>query len=892
VQILSTKLSIPPQRSRLVARTRLLQKLNQGLECGFILVSAPAGYGKSTLLSSWLSRLDRPAAWLALDDNDNDPGRFLSYLLAAFRILDPSISIEQAAPSEFDSAGQLEAVLSQVINHLTSRKQPCCLLLDDYHVIQDQAIHQAISFLLEHRPGLLTLVIATRADPPLPLARLRARSCLLELRMADLRFTLPETQDFLARTMGLQVSEGDADCLTRRTEGWIAGLQIAALTMQSSADISTFISTLSGSQHYIFDYLFEEILDRQSTEVQRFLLYTSVLEQLSAPLCDALLLGDETTSPQRPSSLILEELEHANLFIIPQDQEHRWYRYHPLFAELLRAYFKKKYPQHLNPMHTRASSWLEAHGFISEAIRHSIAAGDWEHIIALISANIFALLEQNELNTVARQMAVLTADNNPARPWLLVGRAWLAAYTGQLSTVEPILLEAQAEIDQLKSEAELQTLGGHIAAIRAYTHWIGNEREVAVQAARAALQWLPGSDYLIRCQAATLLGLSLDDFAEREKALKLALACAKECSISHVTIFAHGCWAWMLCLQGKLHESHAASMQAIQLAAASTSFQPLPTLSHVFSNLSTVLCEWNDLEGAVHYGREAVDLARRWEQADALHFALDSLGYALFAAGDVEGAYKTHEQAWNVASHTSTWFEQISIAQEIEWHLALGNLDAAIQRFRKTGVDIFNPFGKPLGSFSSPLLSLELAQIYLAQKDYKRAFELIGQLIDEMEKKKVNHYLIRLLLLQALAYQGMKQEDLALVPLNRALAIAIPEGYVRTFIGAGAALVPLLRQAIEIDLYPEYIRKLLTVMGQAPLPMAKITAQAQLIEPLSEREMEVLRLLAQGHSDKKIAGELVIARETVHKHLKNIYGKLDVHSRSEAIARAHELKLL
>jgi LuxR family maltose regulon positive regulatory protein len=877
----------------LVVRPRLLQKLNQGLDCGFVLVSAPAGYGKSTLLSAWLSRLDDPAAWISLDDGDNDPSRFLAYLVAALRRIDPSMPDGLEAVTDLNPGHDFEADLTTLINHFAERKQPFCLVLDDYHVIRNQTVHQLISFLLEHRPKPLKLVISTRADPPLPLARLRARSCLSELRPADLRFTTQEATDFLDYTMNLSVSEEDVNRLTMRTEGWIAGLQIAALSMQDTPDIPGFIRNLTGSHHYIFDYLLEEILERQSSEVQRFLLYTSILEQLTGPLCDAMLECDQTAVSDHPSSLMLEELEHANLFIIPLDQEQHWYRYHPLFAELLRGYLKKNDPTKIPILHTRASIWLEAHGLITEAIHHSMAAGDWERIIPLISANIFALLEQNELNNVARQIASLTLAASPARPWLLVGRAWLAAYTGQLSSVEPILTQAQAEIDHLNNEAELQTLGGHIAAIRGYTNWIADRRDIAVQAARAALEWLPESERLIRCQAATLLGLSLNDFAEREKALKLALIYARECNISHVTIFAHGCWAWLLAMQGRLHESHAASLEAIQLAASSTSLQPLPTLSHVFASLSAVLREWNDLDGAVRYGKEAVDLARHWEQADALHFALDTLGYALFAKGDVDGAFETLNQAWKVAIHTSTWFEQISLSQEIEWHLAQGKLEEAVQRLRKAKVDISHPPEIALGSFATPLLSLMIVQIYLAEKEYTRAFELIGRLIRDMEQKKVGHYLIRLLIWQALAYQGMKQEDLALIPLNRALAMAIPEGYVRTFIQEGDELVPLLKQASKIGIYPEYINALLSMMEHAskrPSPQETITSR--LIEPLSQREMDVLRLLAQGLTDKKIAESLVIARETVHKHLKNMYGKLNVHNRTEAINRARQLNLL
>jgi ATP/maltotriose-dependent transcriptional regulator MalT len=893
VQILSTKLSIPLLRSRLVPRLRLIEKLNQGLECGFILVSAPAGYGKTTLLSAWLSQQQLPTTWLSLDDQDNDPFRFLSYLISAFHQIDPSIDVPLDHPLSFNLQPEIEDLLTPLINHLIQLNQPFCIILDDYHVIQEQVVHQAINFLLEHRPEPLHLVIATRADPPLPLARMRARCDMLELRMADLRFTLAEAADFLNHTMGLKVSPDNISRITKHTEGWIAGLQMAALSMQNSNDVSSFITSFTGSHHYIYDYLLEEILGQQSPEIHNFLLNTSILDQLTAPLCDAVLNTDEDSTFTTPSSVILEKLEHANLFIVPLDHEQHWYRYHPLFAELLRGYLRRNNALKVPALHTRASNWFEGQGMISDAIRHSFSAKDWERIVRLISANIFALLEQNELNSVERQLQNLTSEKSSARPWLLIGRAWLAAYTGKINSVEPILKNVEAEIDGLTSEVELQTLGGHVAAIRAYINWIGDKRDIAASAAQVALEWLPANERLIRCQAATLLGLSSDDLKARTQALEQALEYARESRVSHVAIFAYGCWAWSLAMQGKLHEAHTACLEAIHLAHSSSPHQLLPTLSHIYTTLSFILCEWNDLEAAVHYAKEAVDLARRWEQADALHFALDNLGDVLFASGDIEGAFDTLRQAWQVASHTSTWFEQITISQEVEWYLALDNLEAALQRLRMARMDITDPTRISPDSFKSQLMHLTIVQIYLAQKQYSNALTLCELFLEDVGKKDAGYSTIKLLTLQALAFQGLRQDAQALASLKRALVRSAPEGYVRSFIGNGPVLISLLQQARHADIMSEYVDRLLAAAKQRvndqPIQM---TATAHMVEPLSEREMDVLKLLAQGCTDKKIAESLVIARETVHKHLKNIYGKLDVHSRTEAALRARELGIL
>ncbi len=858
-----------------------------------MLVSAPAGYGKSTLLSSWLSQVEFPAVWLSLDDQDNDLSRFLAYLTAAFREIYPAVDQIYESTPGFNQQLEIEAYLTPLINLLALVKKPFLVILDDYHLIQDQKVHQAVSFLLDNRPKPLHLVISTRADPPLPLARLRARSDMLELRMADLRFTLQEATDFLNHTMGLNISAEDAVRITKRTEGWIAGLQMAALSMQNTHDLSGFITAFTGSHHYIFDYLLEEILGQQSPEVHRFLLCTSILDQLTASLCDSVLEGDEAPVPTRSSSIILEELEHSNLFIIPLDHEQRWYRYHPLFAELLRGYLQKNNPAQIPVLQSRASIWFEGQGMISEAIRHSFAVNDWERIVRLISANVFALLEQNELNSVARQLENLTNEKSTARPWLLVGRAWLAAYTGQLSSVEPILKLAETEIDNLNSELELQTLGGHIAAIRAYTNWIGDKRDLAASAARVALEWLPANERLIRCQAATLLGLTLPDFNARAGAFEQALAYARECPVSHVTIFAHGCWAWYLTMQGKLHEAHAACLEAIRLSQSSSSYLSLPTLSHVYTTLSAVLLEWNDLEGALHYSKEAVYLARRWEQADALHFALDNYGYALFASGNVEAAFDILRQAWQVARRTSPWFEQITLSQEIEWYITLGNLDAALQCLRLAQVDIEELTRITFNSFKSLLMPLTLVQVYLAQKQYSKALTLSIRVLEDVEQRKISHYSIRLLLWQALAYCGLRQEAQALASLKSALTRGAPGGYLHIFIMEGTKLIPLLHQARSAGIMQEYVDRLLAALQQTeqqkPIQSATPTG---LVEPLSARELDVLKLLAQGCTDKKIAEALVIARETVHKHLKNIYGKLDVHSRTEAIVSARELGLL
>jgi LuxR family maltose regulon positive regulatory protein len=659
--------------------------------------------------------------------------------------------------------------------------------------------------------------------------------------------------------------------------------------MQNTEDVSSFITALSGSHHYIFDYLLEEILERQSPEIRRFLLCTSILDQLTAPLCNAIFKETEDAAPARSAAVILEELEHANLFIIPLDHERRWYRYHSLFAELLLGYLQQKYADQIPILHTRASTWFEEQGLIADAIHHALRAGDWESVVRLISANVFALLEQNELNTVARQLENLAREKSLARPWLWIGRAWLASYTGQLGTVDSILNMAEAEISNMKDQDGQQTLRGHCAAIRAFAAWVGGKRDIAVQAAREALDSLPETDRIIRCQSATVLGLSINDMDARAQAYTQALEYAQGSTPSHVVLFAHGCQAYLLVLQGRLREAHAACRAAMQLANSGSTHQPLPTLSHIYSTLSGILWEWNDLDAALRYAREAVALARRWEQADALHFAYTNLGNALFATGDVEGAFDILQQTWQIAHRTSAWFEEITIAQETEWYLAQDNLEAALQHLRLAHIDVDET---PRAHFS-PLLALNFTQVFLAQKQYTKALTEIDFILNDLKKQKIVYYQVRALVWQAEGYHALGREAQALASLKKALGLAAPEGYMRSFLVAGDGLIPLLKKARSAGILPDYLDKLLAFVERGDKAPALETGMgSHLIESLSKREMDVLGLLGKGYSDKKIAETLVIARETVHKHLKNIYGKLGVHNRTKAVIQARELGLL
>ena len=563
VQILSTKLSIPPLRSKLVRRTRLIQKLNQGLEYGLVLVSAPAGYGKSTLLSAWLSQLEIPTAWLTLDEGDNDPPRFLTYLAAALAGVAPSIGEVFDSTQNFRVQPEVDLLLTPLINHLTQLKRHFYLVLDDFHLIHDQTVHQVVNFLLDHRPTPMHLVIATRADPPLPLARLRARSELLELRLADLRFTTKEAADFLNHTMGLQISPTDVASITTRTEGWIAGLQIAALSMQNIDDVSGFIASLAGTDYYIFDYLVKEIVARQSPDIRHFLLSTSILDQLTAPLCDTLLAGDVESPPTRPSADILKELEKANLFIIPLDHEHHWFRYHILFSDLLRVILEQTYRGRSVELHRRACRWYEAQEMMPEALQHALSSGDKQLVAQIVSANVLVLVENDEVMPTLRKIDSLPTDDLIALPWLGIARAWVLG-VGHIQKSQLILDEVEKSVKDVPDSEERQRLIGHIAAARAFVFCALGDTTNTVVYARKANELLPPDEIAVRAMNLTRWGDVLIDNQNDLSAIPIleeALALALKAKKPHVALIAYAALASANHHAGRLRELHRVCLQ-------------------------------------------------------------------------------------------------------------------------------------------------------------------------------------------------------------------------------------------------------------------------------------------------------------------------------------------
>jgi LuxR family maltose regulon positive regulatory protein len=944
VPLLKTKLYIPPVRPERVPRPHLVSRLAAGLgqsPYGFArkltLISAPAGFGKTALLSEWIHTLgphrDAPlrVAWVSLDKGDNDPVQFWTYVVAALQTI-PHINgteLGQAVLAMVRSTQPppMETLLSGLINELVEITDPFVLILDDLHEITNPQINDALAFLLENQPPQMHLLISSRADPPWPLARWRASDQVIELRTDDLRFTSREAAAFLNDVMELDLSAVDIAALDARTEGWIAGLQLAALALQGTQstggrDARSFLKAFSGSHRFVLDYLMEEVLDRQPGEIQEFLLRTSVLERLTAPLCDAVRFG-EAKAPssssgtavhshsaaahgRQDSQAILDRLERANLFLVPLDDERRWYRYHNLFADLLRSRLQQSHPEEELMLHLRASHWHEQNGHLAEAVEHALQIHDAKRVAHLIEGNGVAILERGEFTTLVGWLDALPEDIVRSHPWLCVAYAWVLVYAGQLDTAESYLRDAEAALP-----SPARPIAGQIATIRAYAADLTGDKRGTAELARKALEYLPEADRRARGLAMSLLIPALywvGDPAAADEVADQAITLSRTPGDSLMAVRVLTESAGLQLARGRLREAAATCHDALQLADehAMHSGWRLPITGHAHALLATVLAEWNDLEPALRHARESVELCNRWKQAEDLVHSYVSLSVALQAIGDPAGALVALQEARQVASGISTHYADYVAAHQARLLLAQGNLPAA-SRWAASWEGV-SPADERLPFFREHEFFV-LARVLIAQGRQQPGSSLDSALawLSWLQQKAQTfgawQRVILSLVLQALALQAQGRDKEALAALARALALGEPEGYVRTFIDEGAPMGRLLRQAVTQGIAAtqgvavDYAGKLLAALEQETRRAATPLAVSQgalppLVEPLSPREAEVLRLLTTHLSHAEIAEELVLSVNTIRSHIKSIYSKLDVHSRMEAVQRATELGLL
>ena len=873
--LLPTKFYLPSVPAGYVVRPHLLKILDQAFGCRLTLVSAPAGAGKTTLVSAWASGLRKQgvvAGWYALDDLDNAPARFQEYLVACLEECGTVIAMDSPSSSPLETANS-RAVLDAIIRSLLNLKRGLLLILDDYHLVQEKEVHAALAYLLDHMPPHLHLVLLTRSDPPFGLARLRAAGQLLELRMDQLRFSALEAAAFVHKTAGVQLSDGDAAALNTRTEGWIAGLQMAAISMRGRQDAPAFIAAFTGSHRFVFDYLLEQVLDQQTPSLREFLLKTSILERLSAPLCDAVA---ETNGAARE---LLYTLERSNLFLAPLDDERAWYRYHPLFADLLRLVLAQTYPGLVADLNQRACAWHEAQGDIPQALHYALASGDMQSVAGLVSANVLALVEQAELAPILTRLEAIPRQAREPIPWLGVAHAWALAYTGQMAQAGVSLALAEGHLDALEPN-EGDRIRGHIAAVRAYLAWIQGSQADAVALAKTAERLLPSGEMALRALNLTTLGNALTQYQAAPEAVAVledAVALSRQMRQSHVFMLAASALAYAYAQLGKLHHAYTVCQDAVGLAEAlqRRDGRPLTAAASLYAQLAGILTEWGEIGAAIQTARKGLALSELWGQADTIMVCLIQLIDGLSLAGDSTAAIQGLQRARKFAHQLSPWFLQIVDVYEVRLWLYVHDVSQAARVAHES---------------TGPLPVSTQARLLLQQNRLDEAISLLERTLPKASQS-LSLETMRLGVLQAIAFFQKKDENRALAALQWALEQGQAENRVMTFVREGEPVERMLRLALRKSICPEFTRRLLSAFEQRRTPPAVPPAEP-LFEALSEREMEVLRLLNGPLSTPEIAGQLVVSANTVRTHIKNIYGKLGVHGRSGAVTRARELGLL
>jgi LuxR family maltose regulon positive regulatory protein len=886
--ILATKLYIPHPRSKIVLRPRLVERLNEGLAaaCKLTVISAPAGFGKTTLVSEWVAGCGMPVAWLSLDEGDNDPARFITYLVKALQTIQAGIGEGLLAALQSPQPLQIETILTTLINEISTIQGQFLLVLDDYHLIDSQPVDQSLAFLIEHQPPQMHLVIATREDPQLPLSRLRARGQCTELRAADLRFTSAEASEFLNQTMGLDLSVEDVTALEARTEGWVAGLQLAAISMRDHKDTAGFIQSFTGSHRFVMDYLLEEVLHQQSESIQVFLLRTSILERMCATLCEAVLLA-----PAGSGQATLEALEHANLFIVPLDSERRWYRYHHLFGDLLR----NRLGQSLTPggiveLHIHASQWHENNDLMLEAFRHSVAANDIERAERLMVGGGMPLHLRGVVTTILDWLEALPTPVLDTRPLLWVRSATLSLVAGQTTGVEEKLQAAEAalaaSLQGTEPDDKTRDLIGQIAVARANLEQTQFHTDMIMVQARRALEYLHPDNLSDRSAATRAIGAAYywqGSWVEANRALTEALFLAQTAGDITNTISASIGLGQVQDNQNQLHLAAETYQHVLQLIG---DYSPPNTVS-AYLGLAQIFYQWNDLDAAEQYAEQGLQLAQQYDQIfdriimSELHLVLIKL-----ARRDVIGAAQIVSQAEQTARQKNYTFRLPNIAffQTLIF-LHQGNIDAAAQLTRQNDI---------------PLMR---ARVHIRQGEPSAALEVVEPLRQQAEAEGFARRLLDVMTVQSVALYAHGEKKKAVELLNKVFAMAEPEGFIRLFVDEGEPMPQLLLEAASQGVKLDYVAKLLAAFEVEKQPVRAVSpgksedkpdlpTDGTLIEPLSQRELKILQLIALGLSNREIGERLFLALDTVKGHNRIIFDKLQVQSRTEAVAIAHQLGLI
>lgn len=876
--ILSTKLFIPLPRPGIVPRPRLIDQLNEGLTVGhkLALISAPAGFGKSTLVSEWIATSGYPVAWFSLGEEDNDLTRFLVYFIAALQTKIPAIGEGVLGLLQSPQPPSTESILSTLINEISTISDTFIFVFDDYHSIDSKPIDKALTFLIEHLPPQMRLVIITREDPDLPLARLRARNQLTELRAAELQFSEAESAEFLNRVMGLDLSVEDIAALETRTEGWITGLHLAALSMQGQTDRKSFIESFTGSHNFVLDYLMEEVLKQQPKAIQSFLLHTSAFERLCGPLCDAVL-----SDPSGSGQITLDYLDHANLFIIRLDNERHWYRYHHLFRDLLRQRLVQQCPsEELAELHTRASEWLEKNGLQFEAFLHATKANDVERAERLIESEEIGLHLRSVAVPVLDWLSSLRKSVLDASPRLWVRSATTALVMGQSTDVEEKLQAAEASIaaqsasQYVELDEQTRDLVGQIACARATLALFRYDSVAMVFQARRALEYLYPDNLKYRFNANWALTSALIFQGDR---IGATFACQECIDISqksgHVfsKILAASNMGALQEMGNQLYQATETYQQVLQLFDV----HPQPNASIVLLGLARIYYEWNDLTAAEQYGLKSLELSRLLDSMiDRFIVSEVFLSRLKLARGDIDGAAEQLAEAEQTARQKKFLLRLPEIAAaQVSVLLRQGQVVAAAQLVQQ---------------YELPLCQ---ARVALAQGKPSVAVAILEPFRRQMESKGWVDEQLKATVLLAVSHSGAGEQEKAMQLVCEALKIAEPGGFIRLFIDEGVPMSKLLSAATAQRIKSAYTNKLLSAFGDN-YPTAVSQGTSSLYEGLSPREMDILQLLAEGLSNQEIGTKLFLALDTVKGHNRRIFEKLQVKRRTEAIARARELGLI
>ena len=909
--LLKTKLFIPPARTHLVTRSRLIEQLDDGLNYKLTLISAPAGFGKTTLVSSWINNFEQvhpdaenfKVCWISLDKRDNDAITFWQYVVAAFQTISPKIGEIVKPMLNSMSAFETEVVITRLINEIVEhhqgnlQSQPIILIIDDYHLINNQDIHASLNFFLDHLPHFMHLIITTRADPPLQLSYRQGRSEVNQIRAAELSFNTEESVEFLNTLMGLELSKKDIHTLENRTEGWIAGLQLAAISLQTQPDKQNFVSAFAGDDRYIADYLIDQVLQYQPPYIQDFLLTTSILNQLCAPLC-------KTLTGQDDSQEILNQLENGNLFLSPLDNRREWFRYHSLFADLLRQRLRMSYnEEQISKLHLLASEWYEIWGELIEAIDHAILGGAHSRAAQLIEQHSEEIFKQFQLNTLVNWIQVLPQNIRESRPTLNMIYAWALLALGRSKETEDCLQEIENTIGSETVDVSSQKLETLDANVRGALLEILTIRSVlainqfnipkTLELCQIVEPWLTDNEQphlfnpalSLRTVILFNLGLAYEfsgDGIAAETAFQEAATLSIEQENIHILPVAISHLGQLQVLQGQLHQAKNTYQQALNSGAKITGkHSPVAGIAEI--GLGNLYYEWNDLEQSYHHHKAGIELGKQWNHSEIL--LAGYLGLALLekAQGNFAGAFAllqeleiilTDNQAQMLlpavhAFRARLWIYQGNITDTTQWLRAANlRLDAELTYLQESNY-------------------ITYARFLIARKQWNNADSLICRLLKFADSGKRNTRIIELLILQSLVQKGQSQLHLAEESLTRALKIAEPEGYIRIFLDEGPAVATLLYPLVANKTDLSYAGKILRAFRTQEIEsQEKEVSQSDLIEPLSDREKEVLQNLAEGLSNREIAQKLNVSLSTVKTHTRNIYGKLGVNSRTQAIAQA------